>query len=356
MLYKPRILVLGEEELAKTVCQLLINEPNAVIFMATKAKKNHPLLNVEQAFPQVAFHFFDWQEDFKQKLKESKIQLLIYTGPFVEDDYRVAQACIELKIHYMDLANGREFVMGIKKLDESAKLNKVMVISGASVSSLISVIVGHFVKQFSVLREIEVMTNSHEVMLQDILGQIGKPFQRLEKGEWKTVYGWQNMHHRYYGDNLGMRWQANMEIPDLVLLPAHYPMLKTVVCYAGLPTLVHWLVALMAFLRRLKLVNHWQIFHRFLLKLSRRSKVRKEGMVIHLKGSSLEYQPLDIKWTLISCAENGLLIPIIILVRKILQGDMVSGAFPGFGLFSLAQFDEMITSLDIYYLLETLQS
>ena len=53
-------------------------------------------------------------------------------GPFQEIDYRLPEACIAAGGHYLDLADGRDFVCGIGALDDAARAAGVVVISGAS--------------------------------------------------------------------------------------------------------------------------------------------------------------------------------------------------------------------------------
>ena len=43
------------------------------------------------------------------------------TGPFQGRDHRVAAACIEAGCHYLDIADGRDFVAGIGALDAAAR-------------------------------------------------------------------------------------------------------------------------------------------------------------------------------------------------------------------------------------------
>ena len=50
-------------------------------------------------------------------------------GPFQTSGYDVAQACIARRIHYIDLADARDFVTGIAALDAAAKASGVSVIS-----------------------------------------------------------------------------------------------------------------------------------------------------------------------------------------------------------------------------------
>jgi short subunit dehydrogenase-like uncharacterized protein len=67
------------------------------------------------------------------RLKELRVDTLIHTaGPFQAQKYTVATAAIEAGCHYIDLADGREFVSGIESLDGAARERGVTVVSGAS--------------------------------------------------------------------------------------------------------------------------------------------------------------------------------------------------------------------------------
>ena len=58
--------------------------------------------------------------------------VVVHCGPFQGQDHRVAEACIAAGSHYIDLADGRDFVCGISRLDPAARRAGVAVISGAS--------------------------------------------------------------------------------------------------------------------------------------------------------------------------------------------------------------------------------
>lgn len=57
---------------------------------------------------------FDIKQDITQALIHIIPNIVIHTsGPFQEQGYDVAQACIQQGIHYIDLADGRSFVKNI---------------------------------------------------------------------------------------------------------------------------------------------------------------------------------------------------------------------------------------------------
>jgi len=47
-------------------------------------------------------------------------------GPFQDKSYGVAEACIRAGCNYVDLADSRQFVVGIKELNDKAKKANVL--------------------------------------------------------------------------------------------------------------------------------------------------------------------------------------------------------------------------------------
>lgn len=370
---KPIVLILGGYGTFGTrIAKTLAKDPYLQVIVAGRSleKAQALVLEIKKANPKSNVHALamNWQDfDFAQKLKLSQADIVIHSaGPFQGQNYKVAQTCISLKIHYLDLSDGREFVTHIKELDELAKENGVVVVSGAStVPGLSSVIVDTYAQRFAILREIELGIASAnkidrgDATITSILGYTGKPFQRLEKGKWKTVYGWQNLHRHYYGDNIGLRWHGNCDIPDLVLFPERYPRVNTVTFHAGLEvSFLHHVLWLMSWLSRYKLIKNWAAFHKIITRISgwfSRYGTDIGGMYIRMYGSNYRYQPLEINWQLVAERGDGPYIPIVpslIIVRKILQGLIPAGAMPCLGMFSMEEFEQTISSWHIYYTLE----
>ncbi len=374
---KPTVLVLGGYgNFGARICTLLAQDPHLHVIIAGRNKHKAQKLvdKISHANPSanISALQIDWLlDDFPVLLQKAHPQVLIHTaGPFQGQDYKVANTCIALNIHYLDLSDGREFVTHIVELDEKAKKNEVAVISGASsVPGISSVVIEHYAHKFGILREIDFgiapanKIERGDALIQAILGYTGKPFLRLENGKWVTVFGWQNVHRHYYGDNLGLRWHANCDIPDLVLLPQKYPMLKTVEFYAGMEIpLLHLGLWGMSWLTRAKIIRNWSYFYRSIAAMSRwfkKSGTDAGGMYIRMVGSSQRYQPLEINWILVAERGHGPYMPIIpclILVKKILQGEIEPGARPCFEMFSLEEFEQAITKWSIYTTIEEKES
>ena len=71
--------------------------------------------------------------DLAERLRGLGVDTVVHTaGPFQGQSYEVAQAAIAAGCNYIDLADGREFVVGIRALDAQARARGVTVVSGAS--------------------------------------------------------------------------------------------------------------------------------------------------------------------------------------------------------------------------------
>lgn len=359
----------GYGNFGKRICHELAQNNAIRVIIAGRDQKKALLLQaaLKKEFPQcdVETLVLDRKKnDFKEKIINSKATILVHTaGPFQNQDYCVANFCIEAKIHYVDIADSREYVVNIKTLDEDAQKNDVVVISGASsVPGLASTIIDGFASKFSTLLNIDFgISPGNKVerglgTLRSVFDYIGKPFLQLNNGKWQTVYGWQQMHRQYFGDNVGMRWQSCCDVPDLELLPQRYPKLLSAKFYAGLEIgFLHLMLWKMSWLVRWKLIRNLSYFAGGIEKISFLFKGMgspKGGMYVHLYGTDFQYQPYEIQWNLVAESAHGLNIPIIpalIIIKKMLNQELESGARPCTNLFTLEEFDVFAKKWNIYH-------
>ena len=74
-----------------------------------------------------------------EELKSSGAFLVVdAAGPFQKGDYRLARAAIAAKMHYIDLADARDFVAGFTQLDNEAKAAGITALTGASSTPALS--------------------------------------------------------------------------------------------------------------------------------------------------------------------------------------------------------------------------
>ena len=319
-------------------------------------------LGVDRA---VAIDAYD--KDLAPVLKENGAQILIHTaGPFQHQDYRVARAAIEAGCHYIDLADGRQFVAGIAALDDAARKRKVSVISGASsVPALSSAVVDRYRPRFARLDSIEVAISSGArapglATVQGIFGYAGRPFYYLSRGESATAYGWLGLRRHRFPSPLGARWLCRCDIPDLILFPRRYPEVSTVSFEAGFASdLGHLVVWTIAQLVRRRLLPSASAFALPLNRLSRWIEPLvsdKGGMFVRLTGSTHDGKSLRITWNLIVQNNDGPYVPCgaaVALTRQLCgSGQCPPGAMPCMGLLSVEEYLAALPALNLREIVE----
>lgn len=298
------------------------------------------------------------QADLAERLSELGTDLLISTaGPFQGQDYRVAQAAIAAGAHYLDLADAREFACGIGELDQAARQANVLVSSGASsVPALSAAVIDQLLPRFSRLDSIWHGISSSEKTpgvstLAAVLNYCGKPFRQWREGQWREVYGWQELTAHDFPAPLGRRWLGNCDIPDLELFPARYAGVRDVRFSAGVGLrvtqfgtwLLSWLVRGGLLRSGVPLAG---LLHRGAVLVEPFGD-RLSGMFVKLHGLGADGQPLGLCWELIARDNHGPNIPCmaaVALARKLAAGNLEQrGAMPCMGLLSV---DEYLAELE----------
>lgn len=295
-------------------------------------------------------------------LGRMEVDTLIHTaGPFQGQDYSVARAAIEAGCHYVDLADGRQFVGGIDSLNASALASGVSVISGASsVPALSSAVVDRYLGRFRRLDSIHIGISSGArapglATVKGVFSYAGRPFRSLQNGAWVDAYGWLDLRRHRFPQPLGKRWLGSCDIPDLELFPLRYPTVKTVSFQAGFASDVgHLVVWSLAGLVKAGILPGMGAFALPLHRISRWIEPvisDKGGMSVSLDGRGSAEAPLNITWNLIAQRNHGPHIPCgaaIALARKIASGaKLLAGAMPCMGLLSVDEFLEPLCELDI---------
>lgn len=280
-------------------------------------------------------------------------------GPFQNSNYAVAEACIRQKVHYVDLADGRDFVTGISNLNTEAVDNGVAVISGAStVPGLSSAVLEHFKDEFSNISSLRYGISPGQkaerglATTQAILSYVGKPLKPFPSSK-KSIYGWQDIYSQNYPE-LGRRWMANCDIPDLDLLPERYGIDK-IQFSAGLELgFMHLGLWGLSWLVRAGLPLNLPGLAGQLLRASNLFNglgSADGGMHMSITGQDKEGAPHTRNWFIIAKGGDGLhipTIPAIILAKELLSGESnLTGAQPCLGLVSLDAYLQGLSHYDI---------
>lgn len=285
------------------------------------------------------------------------------SGPYQQQDYRLARACIEVGAHYLDLADARAFVTGIGVLDAEAGRAGVLVASGAStVPAVAAAVIDEFAGHFAAIEAATIVIapgNSFDPGLattQSILGSLGRPFPApsAKLGISHRAYGWQQLERRVI-PGLGPRWLGACETPDLDLFPQRYPGLKDVRVFAALEVgAFHLGLWCLSWLVRGGIVRQPERLAAPLLRVKHTLGFLGSdvgGMVVTLQGKSPGGASKRIDWHLVARSGHGPYVPTIasvILAKRLLAGAIAKrGAMPCVGLFALAEFNSEVADLDI---------
>jgi hypothetical protein len=340
-----RIVVIGGAgNFGARICKRLAQEPGLEII----ATSRRPQL---QSATVAALDIDDLH--FAEALKALGPALVIHcAGPFQGQDYRVALASVACGAHYVDLADGRDFVTGfVGAVDAAAKTAGCVAITGAStLPALSSAVVDALKPSLQALRSIEIVIAPGQhaprgaATVAAVLGYAGQPFRWRQQGVWRKAYGWQELAREHF--SFGNRLAAACDVPDLELLPARYPEVETVTFRAALEVPVqHIALWMIAACRRMGLpfpVARWgQTFDRMGTWLNRFGS-DMGGMTVRVVGQHATGERAGLIWELVAEANHGPEIPCmaaVILANKLKRGDSCEpGAKVCLGLLELSDF------------------
>ncbi|MCJ9429938.1 saccharopine dehydrogenase family protein [Kordiimonas marina] len=362
-----RVLIIGGYgNFGALAAERLAMDPNIQLIIAGRsAEKAEALAKNLKAARSVGIAIFDYRSGLEAALEQHQPDIVLHTsGPFQGQDYAVAKACIAAGCHYLDLADARAFVPGITALDEEARANDLLVISGASsVPGLSSAIIDQYLPGFQELTSVEYgigtaqRTSRGLATTEAVLSYAGEPFETLKDGHMQPVYGWQDFHFRKL-PGLGWRGFANCDIPDLSLLPARYPSLQTVRFYAGLEVKIMQVgLWLMSWGHRLRLLPNLKRLARPLLGMSRwfdHFGGDDSLLFMTLSGKGTDGQPRKIRFQVTARKGDGLNIPItpaVILIKKLATDSCKTrGAIPCMGLVSLEEIKAELADLRVEWI------
>lgn len=351
-----RVIVIGGlGNFGARICQRLAQEPGLTVIAASRGTGGgvHRFSSAQTvATLPLDIH----SSDFQARLAEAAPGLVIHcAGPFQGQDYRVAMAACAAGAHYLDLADGRDFVEHFSaNVDAQAKAAGVLAISGASsVPGLSCAVVDHLARSFTRLDSISTVIAPGQqaargiATIQAVFGYAGLAFARWNGGAWRKQYGWQGI-RRFSFIGLGPRWGAACDVPDLALFPGRYAGVRDVEFHAALELRIqHACLWLAAALRRLGLplpIDRWAARLDALSALVLDPLGSDMGaMKVQVRGRREGNKPGCLTWQLTAPDGNGPEIPCmaaVLLACKLANNQLhLTGAFPCMGLLELEEFE-----------------
>ena len=207
-----KILVLGGTgHFGERICRRLAGEPNTNLVITSRTQSTAQSLaseleSIHSGYKVSAESLDISSSTFKRDLENIAPDIVVHTaGPYQGQNYQVAEACIAIKSHYIDLADGREFVECFKQLNDAAKQSDVLAVTGAStLPGLSSAVIDRFRHEFQSFHTVSSsIAPAHQTprgpgTISAVLSYCGKPFPVLQNGEFITSHGWQDLRWQHY--------------------------------------------------------------------------------------------------------------------------------------------------------------
>lgn len=241
-------------------------------------------------------------------------------GPFQGADYRLARAAIAAGMHYVDLADARDFVAGFAALDAEARAARVVALTGASSTPALShAVLDRLTHDWRRIDTVEIAIlpgnrNSPRGLsvVRAILSYAGKPVRVFAGGGWTERPGWGRPIRRAM-PGLGRRWLSLCETPDLDLVPARFAPMEAAIFRAGLElSAMHLGLYAAGLLVRVGLLRSLVPFARPFRWLAERLKGFGGdcgGMIVEAAGLGAAGTPVRTVWSLVAEGGDGPLVP-----------------------------------------------
>ncbi|HYC67517.1 DUF4166 domain-containing protein [Brevundimonas sp.] len=268
-------------------------------------------------------------------------------GPFQGAEPTVARAAIAAGLHYVDLADGRDFVASFSALDEAAKAAGVVALSGcSSTPALSNTVLDRLTAGWREIVSVEAAISPGAraprglSVMRAILSWIGRPVRVFENAGWTVRPGWGGLYRRDFG-RAGRRRVSLCETPDLDLLQTRFQPRQRALFLAGLePWPAHLGAWLLGGLVRLLRFDPLPLA-RLLVRLSGWAAPLgsdRGAMRVEAYGVDGEGRAARAVWRLVAEPGEGPVtpsLPALAAIKAIAAGRVGSGARPCVGVLAL---------------------
>jgi hypothetical protein len=268
---------------------------------------------------------FDRDGDVERQLRALAPDIVVdASGPFQSygaDPYRLVRAALALGVRYLDLADSSDFVVGIAQFDAPARARGVFVLAGVSSFPVLTAAVVRQLAQGMVRVDRLVggiapspYASVGPNVIRAIAGYAGKPVATSHDG--RNAYALIDT-LRYTIAPPGqlplhpIRFSL-VDVPDLKVLPALWPSLRSVWIGAGpVPEIWHRALNALAWLVRLRVLPSLSALAPLMYRTSERLSwgEHRGGMFVAVTGVGPGREPIERSWHLLAEGEDGPLIP-----------------------------------------------
>lgn len=149
-------------------------------------------------------------------------------GPFQSIPLTFAQKCIEQKVHYIDLADAREFVRSINELPEAKAAGSAVCTGWSAVPALsgpLTVIASDGLNRLDRIH-IQIAPGNKaprgESTVASLLESVGKVHQLWRDGKWVSRYGWSEPCGFSFPPPVGHRIGRLVDVADYDIFPERF--------------------------------------------------------------------------------------------------------------------------------------
>lgn len=289
------------------------------------------------------------------------------SGPFQDygaDGYRVIEACIAAQTHYLDFADGADFVFGVPGFDAAAKAAGIFVLSGVSSFPALTAAVLREMAKTMDIRSVEggIAPSPYAGIglnvMRAVVGYAGAPV-KLRRGG-KDAHGTGLAESLRFTVAVPGRLPLRnihfslVDVPDLQVLPLTWSELTDIWMGAGpVPEILHRILNLLAKARAaFRLPSLEPLSPLFYWVLNRmKFGEHRGGMFLRVRGLA-DGEPVERSWHLLAEGDDGPYIPsmaIEAIVRKLRNGTRPEpGARSSIDALALADFEALFAPRSIH--------
>jgi Domain of unknown function (DUF4166) len=280
--------------------------------------------------------------------------------------YRLIEQCIANGMHYLDLADGSDFVAGVREFDATAKAAGVYVLSGVSSFPVLTA---------AVVRRLSIGVAE----IQSIRGGIApSPYAGVGLNVIRAIasYSGQRIALRRRGEiSMGRPFTESMrfviavpgrvplerkrfslvDVPDLLTLADVWPQAADVWMGAGpVPVPLHWALTVFAWMVRIGLLPSLSLMARPMHFVTNRVRwgEHRGGMFVEVRGLAADGNTVVREWHLLAEGDDGPLIPcmaIAAIIRNALAGNAPTpGARTALADVDLSDYETLFSQRRIY--------
>jgi hypothetical protein len=297
----------------------------------------------------------DWRDSgLSDVLVANNIHIVIHAaGPFFDQEYVVAQACIDARCYYFDLADNREFVEGITILNEQAKLAQVLIASGMGMMALTDAVVRYMQSKVTIINHMDIGYSGSGRMpglasIRSSLNACGQPVQLLDNGQMVEVTGLGGRSVHRFGQDFATREMLNLDLPELDVLAKKY-CLKSITVKGGFGQRGQRLMSLLSkFTAKGWYKQPMRLAQKFMKagKFMERFNENKGGVYIELEGRNEKDQVTESLFEIHAvgqAVDDMKIISIVAMIKRLKQNYVpATGAYPAIGLVNIGHVFEAL--------------